>query len=68
MLGGHICGFHEDAVVVPLSIEPKPAVFSLSWVYSVVNYLLNTVSLLNSLLQFHKPAVEMCFNHELPYR
>lgn len=68
MIGGHICGFDEGAVVVPISIKPRPAVFSLTWVYSVVNYLLNTVSLLNSLLQFHKPGVEMCFSNELPYR
>lgn len=68
MIEGHVCGFHEDAVVVPLSIEPKPAIFSLSWIYSVVNYLANTVLLLNSLLQFHKPAVEMGFHHNLPYR
>lgn len=68
MIGGHVCGFHKEAVIVPISIEPRPAVFNLSWFYSVVNYLLNTVSLLNSLLQFHKPAVEMCLNNDLAFR
>lgn len=68
MIGGHVCGFSENAVVVPISIKPRPPVFDLSWIYSVVNYLLNTISLLNSLLQFHKPAIDMCFNNDLPYR
>lgn len=68
MIGGHVCGFDEDAVVVPVSIKERPKVFSLSWVYSVVNYLLNTLALLNTLLQFYKPAVEICLDKKLPYR
>ncbi|CAG9812776.1 unnamed protein product [Phaedon cochleariae] len=68
MIGGHVCGFAKDAVIVPIAIPPRPLVFNLSWVYSVVNYLLNTVSLLNTLLQFYKPSIEMCLNKELPFR
>ncbi|KAG5888952.1 hypothetical protein JTB14_012211 [Gonioctena quinquepunctata] len=68
MIGGHVCGFANEAVIVPIAIKPRPALFNLSWIYSVVNYLLNTVSLLNTLLQFYKPSIEMCLNKELPFR
>ncbi|CAH0564260.1 unnamed protein product [Brassicogethes aeneus] len=68
MIGGNICGFDKDAVVVPLSIEKRPAIFSLSWVYSVVNYLLYTISTVNVLFEFYKPSIEMALNLDLPYR
>lgn len=68
MIGGHVCGFRENAVVVPIAITPRPPVFNLSWVYSVVNYLLNTMSLLRTLLEFYKPAMELCIQKDLPFR
>ncbi|XP_074032009.1 activating signal cointegrator 1 complex subunit 2 [Leptinotarsa decemlineata] len=68
MIGGHVCGFAKDAVIVPISIKPRPALFDLSWIYSVVNYLLNTLALLNTLFEFYKPSIEMSLNKELPFR
>ncbi|KAJ8916873.1 hypothetical protein NQ315_005880 [Exocentrus adspersus] len=68
MIGGHVCGFDDNAVRVPISIKERPKVFNLAWIYSVVNYLLNTLALLNTLLQFYKPAIEICLNKGLPYR
>lgn len=68
MIGGHVCGFDSDAVIVPISIDKRPAVFSLKWIYSVVNYLLNTIYTLNILLQFYKPSIEYALENNLPYR
>uniref|UniRef100_A0A6P7F821 Activating signal cointegrator 1 complex subunit 2 n=1 Tax=Diabrotica virgifera virgifera TaxID=50390 RepID=A0A6P7F821_DIAVI len=68
MIGGHVCGFSEGAVVVPIAIGPRPPVFDLTWIYSVVNYLLNTMALLHTLLEFYKPAIEMCIEKDLPFR
>lgn len=68
MVKGHLCGFDPDTIQLPIAVEPRPPIFHLPWVYSITNYLLNTVSLLNTLLQFHKPAIEICLNKDLPYR
>ncbi|KAJ8959098.1 hypothetical protein NQ318_022355 [Aromia moschata] len=68
MIGGHVCGFDRDAEIVPISIEKRPPVFSLVWTYSIVDYLLNTLALLNTLLQFYKPAIEISLSKGLPYR
>lgn len=68
MIGGYVCGFDESAVVVPISIEKRPPIFSLSWVYSVVTYLLCTLVTSNALFHCYKPAVEMALNKNFPYR
>lgn len=68
MIGGYVCGFDEDAVIVPISIERRPPVFNMEWIYSVVNYLLNSISLLNVVLQFYKPSVEIALEKQLPFR
>ncbi|XP_056634151.1 activating signal cointegrator 1 complex subunit 2 [Diorhabda sublineata] len=68
MIGGHVCGFRENAVVVPIAVSPRPSIFNLTWVYSVVSYLLNTMSLLHTLLEYYKPAMELCIKKDLPFR
>lgn len=68
MIGGHVCGFESDAVIVPIAVEPKPLVFNIHWVSSVVNYLLNTISSVNMLLRFYKPATKKALDKGLPYR
>ncbi|CAH1966346.1 unnamed protein product [Acanthoscelides obtectus] len=67
-INGHLCGFQKDALIVPISLKPRPAVFNLEWVYSVVNYLLNTMYFLNVMLEFYKPSIEMCLEKDLPFR
>ncbi|RZC35908.1 activating signal cointegrator 1 complex subunit 2, partial [Asbolus verrucosus] len=68
MIGGHVCGFEPGAVIVPIAIEEKPPVFNLNWVYSVVSYLLNTISTLHMLLKFYKPATAVALAKGVPYR
>lgn len=68
MIGGHVCGFEPDAVIVPIAIDDRPKVFNLSWVYSVVNYLLNTVTSLHVLLKYHTPSIESALAIKIPYR
>lgn len=68
MIGGHICGFDETAVIVPIAVEKRPSVFNLKWVYSVVSYLLTTLIASNALFHLCKPAVEIAFNKNFPFR
>ncbi|EFA08000.1 activating signal cointegrator 1 complex subunit 2 [Tribolium castaneum] len=68
MIGGHVCGFEPDAVIIPIAVEEKPPVFNLAWVFSVVDYLLNTISSLHMLLKFHKPAINVALSKGIPYR
>lgn len=69
MIHGYVCGFDEkNTIIVPISIEKRPPIFSLNWIYSVVEYLLNTISTLNILLQFYKPSIEYALETNLPYR
>ncbi|XP_060522407.1 activating signal cointegrator 1 complex subunit 2 [Cylas formicarius] len=64
---GHLCDAEESAVVVPISIDKRPAIFSLAWVYSLVSYLLNTVATMDILFQCHKPAVQVALALDFPY-
>ncbi|XP_044253366.1 activating signal cointegrator 1 complex subunit 2 [Tribolium madens] len=68
MIGGHVCGFEPDAVIIPIAVEEKPPVFNLAWVFSVVDYLLNTISSLRMLLKFYKPAINVALSKGIPYR
>jgi activating signal cointegrator complex subunit 2 len=68
MIGGHVCGFEAGAVIVPIAIEEKPPIFSLDWIYSTVDYLLNIMSALHMLLRFHKPAIAVALDKGIPYR
>lgn len=68
MIGGHVCGFEPDAVIVPIAIDEKPAVFNEIWVYSVVDYLFNTICTLHMLLKFHKPSISVAVSKGIPYR
>lgn len=68
MIGGHVCGFEPGAVIVPIAVEEKPPVFNLNWVFSIVDYLLNTISSLHVLLKFHKFAISNALNKVMPYR
>ncbi|VEN63810.1 unnamed protein product [Callosobruchus maculatus] len=67
-ISGYLCGFKRDAVIVPINLKPRPPVFNLEWVYSVVNYLLNTMHFLNVMLEFYKPSIEMCLEKDVPFR
>ncbi|XP_030764124.1 activating signal cointegrator 1 complex subunit 2 [Sitophilus oryzae] len=67
MINGYLNGFEENHIMIPISIEKRPAVFSLSWVYSLVTYLLSTVATINVLFHFHKPAVEFALDKKYPY-
>ncbi|XP_066137597.1 activating signal cointegrator 1 complex subunit 2 isoform X2 [Euwallacea fornicatus] len=68
MIGGHVCGFDASATIVPITIEKRPPVFSLSWIYSVVSYLLYTLQTSSALFQVYKPGIEMALNKNFAYR
>lgn len=68
MIGGLVCGFDESAVVVPIAVDKRPAVFSLVWVHSVVSYLLQTLLNSSMLFQVYEGAVEMALTKQFPYR
>ncbi|ERL91004.1 hypothetical protein D910_08346 [Dendroctonus ponderosae] len=68
MIGGQVCGFDESVEAVPISIEKRPAIFSLSWVYSVVNYLLCSVITSQVLFTFFKPSIEIATQKNFPFR
>ncbi|KAF7278761.1 hypothetical protein GWI33_007994 [Rhynchophorus ferrugineus] len=68
MLHGYLLGDQNFNVTIPVSIEKRPLIFSLSWIYSLVNYILNTVATLNILFQIYKPAIEMTLNKDYPFK
>ncbi|XP_066261106.1 activating signal cointegrator 1 complex subunit 2-like [Euwallacea similis] len=68
MIGGHVCGFDASATIIPISIEKRPPSFSLSWIYSVVSYLLHTLQTSSALFHVYKPGIEMALNKNFAYR
>lgn len=68
MVGGQICGFEENASIVPFAIRPKPSKFDPYWVEETVTYLLDTAASLNAFLSNCKTAVGMGLNMGIPYR
>ncbi|KAI4456742.1 hypothetical protein MML48_8g00002497 [Holotrichia oblita] len=68
MVGGQICGFEQNSVVIPIGIRSKPSVFDPYWLEEVVTYLLDTAATLNSLLSYCPPAIESAFSLGLAYR
>ncbi|CAG9773525.1 unnamed protein product [Ceutorhynchus assimilis] len=68
IIGNQVCGFGGSGSIVPNYIHNRPAIFSLSWVYSVVDDIIKTLVSLNALFQFYRPSIEMALNKNLPFR
>lgn len=68
MVGGQVCGFEENAVVIPVGIRPKPIVFDPFWVEEVTHYLLDTAATLHALLSNCPPTIQTAISLGLPYR
>lgn len=48
------------------SLDERPKLFSLPWVNSVINYLINTLLTLLALFNLHKPSVEFAVVLQIP--
>lgn len=68
MVGGQICGFEDNSIMIPIGIRPRPSTFDPYWLEEIVTYLLDTATTLNSLLSNCTPSVESAFSLGLPYR
>lgn len=68
MLLDYLAGAQDSDVTIPISLEKRPLIFSLTWVYSLVNYILNTVTTLNILFHVYKPAIEITLNNDYPFK
>ncbi|KAK9887916.1 hypothetical protein WA026_000219 [Henosepilachna vigintioctopunctata] len=67
MIKGKLTGkFDPGITVVPISLEDRPKVFSLAWINSVVNYLLNTICSLNALFLLRKEAITEALTLKVP--
>ncbi|KAL3274673.1 hypothetical protein HHI36_016053 [Cryptolaemus montrouzieri] len=67
MIKGKLTGkLDPGVIIVPISLEDKPKLFSLSWVDSVMNYLLNTVYTICALFRLRKSNINMALSLNIP--
>ncbi|GJQ72174.1 hypothetical protein Trydic_g3266 [Trypoxylus dichotomus] len=68
MVGGQICGFKPDSIVIPIGIRSRPPMFDPYWLEEVVTFVLDTAAALNAILSSCLPSIESAFSLGLPYR
>ncbi|KRT81935.1 hypothetical protein AMK59_5834 [Oryctes borbonicus] len=68
MIGGQICGFQTNSVIIPIGIRSRPSIFDPYWLEEVATFLLDTAATLNALMSFCSPSVESAYSLGLPYR
>lgn len=68
MVGGQVCGFEDNATIVPFNITSKPVKFDPFWIEEVVSYIFDTAASLNAFLSCCNPATQMALSMGIPFR